>query len=70
MITEIKNIARKMTPEKSYRWIFRRGSFFLIDDDDTLYVRADKRAEVDSYTAENRARGFAIDDQTMFLRGL
>lgn len=70
MITEIKDIARKMTPEKSYRWIFRRGSFFLIGDDDTIYARADKRAEVDSYTAENRARGFAIDDQTMLLRGL
>ena len=28
MITEIKEIARKMTPKKSYRWIFRRGSFF------------------------------------------
>ena len=50
MITEIKEIARKMTPEKSYRWIFRRGSFFLIDDDDTIYVRADKRAEVNLYT--------------------
>lgn len=70
MITEIKDIAQKMTPEKSYRWIFRRGSFFLVDDDDTLYVRADKRAEVISYTAKKRARGFAIDDQTMFFRGV